>query len=165
MSDSSFYPAAALPFRNQMPEGPCRGSFTIEAAYIFAIIFFSISAIIRFAWVQRNACLAAYVLTESSEKAVRIEEIYDPDGPSLQDITELLKDRISSIGALKNSDMRLNSELFHVTGSIENPQMNLSVTKKKFDPENVMRAATSLDEFAGKIKEYKGGHSDAGISQ
>ena len=71
-----------------------RGSLTVEAALVFSTVLFSISAVLGFAFRQRDLTLAGFLLNESSSRAARIEAVYDPDGLSEQIVEEDLRPRV-----------------------------------------------------------------------
>lgn len=135
----------------------CHASFSVEAAYVFSILFFSISAAIRFAWVQRNACLAAFVLSESSARCAHAEEHYLPETAELSQINAALKNRLSSIGAFQNAASSVQKNLFEVNSSLEHDTMQLHVKQRIYSPESTMQAVTALSEFKDKTMSCRGG--------
>lgn len=131
------------------------GSFSVEAAFVFSIVFFSISVAIRFAFTQRNACLSAFVLSESCEQLSCAEELYMPDfiTPTLQ--TAILKRRLSPIGSFRESECSVKKRSLHVESSLENGSMKLRAKRKIHSPESTMRASTALTDWK-KSKVLKG---------
>ena len=138
-----------------------RGSLTVEAALVFSTVLFSISALLGFAFRQRDLTLAGFLLNESSARAARIESVYDPDGLSEQTVTEDLKERLSSVGTLSYGTVRATAGLLCAVSSLRTDALDLRSEKKIFDPESTMRLSTSLDEFIVKNNYRKGGAKDA----
>ena len=138
-----------------------RGSFTVEAALVFSTVLFSISAMLTFAFRQRDLTLAGFLLNEGSSRAARIEAVYDPDGLSEKTIQEDLKDRFSSVGPLSSGDISTSAGLLKVASSLRTEALDLTSEKRIFDPESTMRLSTSVNEFLEKNKYRKGGAKDA----
>ena len=65
-----------------------QASFTVEAALVFSTVLFAISAVLGFAFRQRDLTLAGFLLNEGSSRAARIEKVYDPDGRSEERVEE-----------------------------------------------------------------------------
>lgn len=131
--------------------GRLQASFTIEAAYVFAIVFFALSVMIRFAFTQRDACLAGFVLTETAQEAAHLEEKYDPEGPDPEKISEELRGRFSAISALRSGEVSVSRGKFHAEASGESAKMSLKVQRQINDPEGMMRAATAVGDFASQF--------------
>lgn len=142
-----------------------QASFTIEASYIFALIFLAISAMIRFAWIQRNACLAAFVLSNAAENVSHCELRYNPNGPTPERIAAEVQQRFSSVGALENSAITVTRSSLHTKAAIENASMRLLIENSVFEPESVMRASTALLDFTQNIPSQKGEHLNATDSE
>ena len=138
-----------------------RGSLTVEAALVFSTVLFSISAVLGFAFRQRDLTLAGFLLNESSARAARIESVYDPDGLSEQTVEEDLQERLSSVGTLSSGTVRTSAGLLSAVSSLRTDALDLKSEKKIFDPESTLRLSTSLDEFIEKNNYRKGGAKDA----
>ena len=95
-----------------------RGSLTVEAALVFSTVLFSISAVLGFAFRQRDLTLAGFLLNESSSRAARIEAVYDPDGLSEQIVEEDLQERLSSVGTLSSGTVRAAAGLLCAVSSL-----------------------------------------------
>lgn len=142
-----------------------KASFSVEAAYVFSVVFFSISAAIRFAWAQRNFCLAAFVLSEGCEQASHAEAVYEPDSAEISRITSDLRQRLSSAGALRGAAPSLSKDLFTAEAALTDAGIRLRIRQRIYSPESTMRAATTLTEFKDKAKTYKGGENLAANSE
>ncbi len=140
-------------------------SFTIEASYIFTLIFLAISAMIRFSWMQRNACLAAFVLSDAAESASHCELRYDPNGPTPEHISSEIQRRFSSVGALADSDITVTRSAFRAKAAAENTSMQLLIENSVVEPESVMRASTALLNFTQNIHSEKGEIPNAADSE
>ena len=138
-----------------------RGSLTVEAALVFSTVLFSISAVLGFAFRQRDLTLAGFLLNESSSRAARIEAVYDPDGLSEQIVEEDLQERLSSVGTLSSGTVHASAGLLRAVSALRTDALDLRSEKKIFDPESTLRLSTSLDEFIEKNNYRKGGAKDA----
>ena len=119
-----------------------QASFTVEAALVFSTVLFAISAVLGFAFRQRDLTLAGFLLNEGSSRAARIEKVYDPDGLSEDKVEEDLRERFSSVGTLSSGALRTSAGLLKASSS-------------------TLRLSTSVDEFLEKNKYRKGGAKDA----
>lgn len=138
-----------------------RGSLTVEASYIFSLIFLAVSAMIRFSWKQRNACLAAFLLTETSVRAAHAEPLYDPHGADEADLSAELRLRLSSIQALKDSALHVERSPLHSRALLQNSEMKLSAERRNANSEDVMRAATAIREYSNPLQKQKGSSDHA----
>ena len=138
-----------------------QASFTVEAALVFSTVLFAISAVLGFAFRQRDLTLAGFLLNEGSSRAARIEKVYDPDGLSEERVEEDLRERFSSVGTLSAGTLRTSAELLKASSSLRTDVLDLTSEKRIFDPETTLRLSTSVDEFLEKNKYRKGGAKDA----
>ena len=138
-----------------------RGSLTVEAALVFSTVLFSISAVLGFAFRQRDLTLAGFLLNESSSRAARIEAVYDPDGLSEQIVEEDLQERLSSVGTLSSGTVHASAGLLSAVSALRTDAMDLRSEKKIFDPESTLRLSTSLEKKKKKNNYRKGGAKDA----
>ena len=138
-----------------------RGSFTVEAALVFSTVLFSVSAMLSFAFRQRDLTLAGFLLNEGASKTARIEAIYDPEGLSAEKVKEDLRTRFSSIGSLSSGNLNTAAGSLKATSSLRTEVLDLISEKKIFDPESTLRLSTSVEEFLEKNKYRKGGAKDA----
>lgn len=133
-----------------------RGSLTVEASYIFALIFLAISAMIRFSWKQRNTCLAAFLLTETSVRAAHAEPLYDPHGADEAALSAELRHRLSSIQMLKDSALCVERSPLYSRALLQNSEMKLSAERRNASSEDVMRAATAIRDYSNSVQTQKG---------
>ena len=138
-----------------------QASFTVEAALVFSTVLFAISAVLGFAFRQRDLTLAGFLLNEGSSRAARIEKVYDPDGLSEERVEEDLRERFSSVGTLSAGTLRTSAGLLKASSSLRTDVLDLTSEKRIFDPETTLRLSTSVDEFLEKNKYRKGGAKDA----
>lgn len=138
-----------------------RASFTVEAALVFSTVLFAISAMLGFAFRQRDLTLAGFLLNEGSSRAARIEKVYDPDGLSEEKVETDLRERFSSVGTLSSGTLRASAGLLKASSSLRTDVLDLTSEKRIFDPETTLRLSTSVDEFLEKNKYRKGGAKDA----
>ena len=138
-----------------------QASFTVEAALVFSTVLFAISAVLGFAFRQRDLTLAGFLLNEGSSRAARIEKVYDPDGLSEEKVEEDLRERFSSVGTLSAGTLRTSAGLLKASSSLRTDVLDLTSEKRVFDPETTLRLSTSVDEFLEKNKYRKGGAKDA----
>ena len=138
-----------------------QASFTVEAALVFSTVLFAISAVLGFAFRQRDLTLAGFLLNEGSSRAARIEKVYDPDGLSEEKVEEDLRERFSSVGTLSAGTLRTSAGLLKASSSLRTDVLDLTSEKRIFDPETTLRLSTSVDEFLEKNKYRKGGAKDA----
>ena len=138
-----------------------RASLTVEAALVFSTVLFAVSAVLGFAFRQRDLTLAGFLLNESSSRAARIEKVYDPDGLSEGKVEEDLRERFSSVGTLSSGAVRASAGLLKASSSLRTDVLDLTSEKRIFDPETTLRLSTSVDEFLEKNKYRKGGAKDA----
>lgn len=131
-------------------------SFTIEAAFIFAILFLALSSMIRFAFRQRDSCLAGFVLSEYAQEASHLETVYNPEGPDPEEIGRNLQDRLFPIRSLRSGETDLSRGKREAAASSQTPEMNLRIERPINDPENMMRAATAVSDFAEHAWKQKG---------
>lgn len=131
-------------------------SFTIEAAYIFAILFLSLSTMIRFAFRQRDACLTGFVLSESAQEAAHMETLYDPEGPGEEEIGRNLRERLAPISSLRSGETGLSCRKREASASDKSDALDLQVSRPVNNPENTMRAATAVSDFAAHAWKKKG---------
>ena len=142
-----------------------QASFTVEAALVFSTVLFAISAVLGFAFRQRDLTLAGFLLNEGSSRAARIEKVYDPDGLSEERVEEDLRERFSSVGTLSAGTLRTSAGLLKASSSLRTDVLDLTSEKRIFDPETTLRLSTSVDEFIEKNKYRKGGAKDASNSE
>ena len=138
-----------------------QASFTVEAALVFSTVLFAVSAVLGFAFRQRDLTLAGFLLNEGSSRAARIEKVYDPDGLSEDKVEEDLRERFSSVGTLSSGALRTSAGLLKASSSLRTDVLDLTSEKRIFDPETTLRLSTSVDEFLEKNKYRKGGAKDA----
>ena len=138
-----------------------QASFTVEAALVFSTVLFAISAMLGFAFRQRDLTLAGFLLNEGSSRAARVEKVYDPDGLSEEKVEADLRERFSSVGTLSSGTLRASAGLLKASSSLRTDVLDLTSEKRIFDPETTLRLSTSVDEFLEKNKYRKGGAKDA----
>ncbi len=138
-----------------------QASLTVEAALVFSTVLFAVSAVLGFAFRQRDLTLAGFLLNEGSCRAARIEKVYDPDGLSEEKVEEDLRERFSSVGTLSSGTLRASAGLLKASSSLRTDVLDLTSEKRIFDPETTLRLSTSVDEFLEKNKYRKGGAKDA----
>ena len=138
-----------------------QASFTVEAALVFSTVLFAISAMLGFAFRQRDLTLAGFLLNEGSSRAARVEKVYDPDGLSEEKVEADLRERFSSVGTLSSGVLRASAGLLKASSSLRTDVLDLTSEKRIFDPETTLRLSTSVDEFLEKNKYRKGGAKDA----
>ncbi len=142
-----------------------RASFTIEAAYIFPIIFFSIAFVFGYAWHERNLTLSQFVLRESASRAAHLEPTYDPDGSSADQISDSMASRFAGVDRLETEDTGASRSLISGRAWFEGSELSLSEERLINDPEDVLRISTTLKDFAQLNGFFKGGNSVASDSE
>ncbi len=141
--------------------GRVRASLTVEAAFVFSVIFFAISTMFTFAFRQRDLTLGGYLANEASCRAARIEARYDPEGLTEEKVREDLKERASNAGSLSSAEAGADRGILNATASLDHKDYQLSAETRIFDPEGTMRLYTSLGEFLQTNKYRKGNVNDA----
>ena len=103
-----------------------KASFTIEAAYIFPIIFFTLAFVFNYARTERDLTLSRFVLRESASRAAHLEPTYDPDGPDADDITAAMGTRFAGVDQLATDDTGASRSLFSGSAWFEGSGLSLS---------------------------------------
>ena len=152
---------AADPVPRKRAVRSVRGSFSVEAALVFSVVFTALSAAIRFAFLQRDLTLSGMLLNEGALMAARVEAVYDPDGLSEDGIREELKGRFSSVGTLSRGEVSAHRGVLKARSSIRTESLDLSSETPVFNPESTLRLSTSTEEFLQKNKYRKGKAKDA----
>ncbi len=142
-----------------------RAGFTIEAAYIFPIILFSLAAVFGYAWNERNLTLSQFVLRESASRAAHLEPTYDPEGPSAEDISASMSSRFAGVDRLETGDSGASRSLLTGKAWFEGSSLSLTEERMINDPEDVLRVSTALEDFAQLNSLFKGGNTVASDSE
>jgi hypothetical protein len=138
-------------------------SFTIEATYVFWIVLFSLSFVIRVAFRERNKSLSGFLTGEAAESATRIETVYDSARRpgfsssenmlnSVDQIEAYVKGRLSGIPGLSGAEVSVEKESGRIKASLESGEIDRTVEQKSRDPENWMRMTTIIESIAERIK-------------
>ena len=142
-----------------------RASFTVEAAYIFPIIFFSLAFVFGYALNERNLTLSRFILRESASRAAHLELTYDPDGPSAEGISSAMETRFAGVDRLDTGSAGASRSLVSGEAWFEGSGLTLSEERLINDPEDVIRISTALTDFAQLNHFFKGGNSVASDSE
>ena len=142
-----------------------KASLTIEAAYIFPIIFFTLAFVFNYARTERDLTLSRFVLRESASRAAHLEPTYDPEGPDADDITAAMGTRFAGVDQLATDDTGASRSLFSGSAWFEGSGLSLSEERLINDPEDVLRISTTLKDFAQMNNFFKGGNSVASDSE
>lgn len=142
-----------------------KAGFTIEAAYIFPIIFFSLAFVFNYARSERDLTLSRFILRESASRAAHLEPTYDPEGPAADDISSAMRARFSGTDQLHTDDAGVSRSPVSGSAWFEGSGFSLSEERLINDPEDVLRISTTLKDFAELNNFFKGGNSVASDSE
>jgi hypothetical protein len=106
-------------------------SFTIEAAYVFSIVFFSLAFTIRVAYNERNKALTGFVINEANEKAAHTEAVYDPEGADPEEVAADAGKRFAAVPALRGAAVSIEKGIFKTTTDAGIGSIQKSVTDKR----------------------------------
>ena len=125
------------------------GSFTVEGAYIFAILFFTLAFLFQYAFRERDRVLTGMALSEAAAATARLEPLYDPGGTTPEQISAALTDRLSALAASPDvtavrSRSKAESSADSALGAEVLPP---KVVRTINSPESLMRLTTALDRF------------------
>ena len=158
-----------LDSRHRIPDPRTRvpGSFTVEGAYIFAILFFTLAFLFQYAFRERDRVLTGMALSEAAAATARLEPLYDPGGTTPEQISAALTDRLSALAASPDvtavrSRSKAESSADSALGAEVLPP---KVVRTINSPESLMRLTTALDRFrtgkaakeSRKIEKEEGG--------
>lgn len=118
-----------------------RGSLTVEAALVMAVVLFLISALLRGAFEIHSQVAANLVIQEALEMADRREE----GSLSLEEIESRAGRRLRLYFWCQNGTIKLKEDKRRLTGTAGG-SVSGSISIKKFDPEKFLRFVRALEK-------------------
>lgn len=143
-----------------MKKRKLQASFSVEASYVFWIVFLAIAFVIRVAWDERNKALAGYVISEANEAAAHTEELFAAGGRDTEDISACAGNRTAGIPQLSSGGISIERNLFRSTSSLRAGPIDRSVQQRINNPEGWMRLTTVFEEMKERLG--KDGKSESG---
>lgn len=122
-------------------------SFTVEAAYVFSVLFFSLAFTIRVAYNERNKALAGYVVNEANERASHAEPVYDPEGADSEKCAADAMERFTAIPALRGASVTIERGIFRTTADAGAGSIEKKITQTNGNPEEWMRMTSVVQEI------------------
>lgn len=130
-----------------------QASFTIEAAYVMAVVFMCIVTAINFAYGQRDKVLGGFVAHEVLEAASHIEQKFDEDGNDIDAVTAYAIDRLSGIGGLSGSIVEIDRSQIDIKVNMTSASTQNDLSSKVFNPEGWMRKESVVRDFITSLKD------------
>ena len=121
-------------------------SFSVEGAYVFSILFLALALVFQYAFRERDMTAAGCLLSEGAEEAAHLEPLYDPEGPSADEIASALYTRSGILGMYRGAAPEIALSSLAASASLDG-EVPLFSRRTVSGPETVMRAATALDRF------------------
>lgn len=118
-----------------------RGSLTVEAALVMAVVLFLIAALLRGAFEIHSQVAADLVIQEALEMANHQEEGSLP----LEEIESRAGRRLRLYFWCQNGTIKLKEDKRRLTG-VAGKSVSGSISIKKFDPEKFLRLVRALEK-------------------
>ena len=137
--------------RSQAGKYAVPASFTVEAAYIFSIIFLAVAAEITFAFRERDRTYASFIVAEGAERTAHLEETYDPDGVTVEGVRTDMACFFSMIPAVSSGESDAERGALKGRASFRNARFSLKAARSVNSPETAMRCTTALTDLADTL--------------
>jgi len=122
-------------------------SFTVEAALVMSIVFFSLSTAILYAYRQRDKVFMKYVSQETAQDMSHTEETWRPEISNETVVTERADGRLKNIGRLSKFNISASRNEFYEKASAENTYDNETYETGISNVENYMRLVSVVMDF------------------
>lgn len=117
-----------------------KGSLTVEAAYIMAIVIMSLAGLIKFSFKVHDEVSAGFVMNEGIEIAGHSKK------PDLQDIAERGEKRLEYAVYLRDHRLSLEEDGGRLSAKFISEEYTKLMSDKGFEPEKLMRMITLIEK-------------------
>ena len=117
-----------------------KGSLTVEAAYVIAVVLMSLAGLMKFSFKIHDEVSANFVMNEGMEIAGHSRN------PDLLSISESGNERLEYALYLRDSKLGLEGEGKKLSAKFTSEEYTKLMSDKGFEPEKLMRMITLIEK-------------------
>lgn len=135
----------------QLASARFRASLTVEALYVFALLFLSLTAATRFVYREQARCVSGFLLEDLAVQASRFDARTSDAAAAPSELKARYHDRLSSMLPLNES--RFTIWCGKETGGVElyAPQFSARIEYQLLLPETALRSAAPLPNITQEV--------------